>query len=320
MISPSILHPISVFIAIVLSAVGSGIGQGIAGSGALKALSRQSMSSNAISRALILGLALIETGAILALVIALILLFGPSEQLTWGMGYARIGMGLAIGISAAAMSIASSFAVKSSCQSIARQPFFAQKILTLMLLSQSIIEAPAIFAFIIALLINTKISPDLSLFHGLKLLAAGAAIGIGSIGPSIGQAIFAHSSCSAVGLNQKSFGKLFTFSLLSQAVIETPLIFCLIISIMLIFKPISQINPLLSLISCISATFAISIGTAGTAIAAGFTASKMSTYIALNQRHYSLYLRATLLAQAIIESAAIYALIVALMLLTKRVV
>lgn len=320
MFTPQILHALAAGIAIILGGIGSGIGQGIAGLGTLQAMSRQQTGISNIIRTMILGLALIESGMILALVIALMLLFGKTTTITTAIGMSELGMGLAIGISAAAVSIASSFAVKEACLSIARQPFFTQKIITLMIISQSIIGAPVIFSFIIAMLIRTQTTPDISIIQGIKLLAAGLTIGIGSIGPSAGQAILSGASCKAAGLNKDSFGKLLTFSLLSQAVIQTTLIFSLVVSITIIFKPIKAIsNIVIAAASFFPPCFAIGIGSLGTAIALGFAASKSCKPIVLDPDNYPLYLRTSLLAQAFIESAAIYALIIALVLMTRSI-
>jgi F0F1-type ATP synthase membrane subunit c/vacuolar-type H+-ATPase subunit K len=143
-------------------------------------------------------------------------------------------------------------------------------------------------------------------------------MGVGAIGPSVGQAIFSNSSCTAAGLNKDSFGKLLTFSLLSQAVIQTPIIFCLVIAITIIFKPVTAIlTPFIASVAFFSPAFAISVGSIGPAIGIGYAASKTSRHVALDAKNYPLFVRSSLLAQAIIESAAIYALIVALVLMTK---
>lgn len=319
--TPQLLHACSAGIAIILGGIGSGLGQGIAGFGALQAMARQKIATAPIVRTMVLGLALIESGMILSLVVTLMLLFGGHSVITLATGLAELGMALAIGLAAASISIASSLAVKAACESIARQPFFTQKIVTLMLLSQSIIGAPGVFAFIVALLIKVKLKPDLAVVDGIKFLAAGFTIGVGSIGPSIGQAIFSRASCAAAGLNKGSFSKLLTFSLLSQAVIQTPIIFCLVISITILFKPIlATAAPFVAAVSFFSPAFAISVGSLGTAIAIGFAASKTCKPIVLDPENYPLYLRTSLLAQAIIESAAIYALIIALVLMTRSLV
>ena len=317
-LTPELLHTIAIGIPVILGGIGSGIGQGIAGYGALQAMYRQSKGIEQITRTMILGLALIETGVILSLVISLMILFGGTKNVTLGIGLSELGMSLAIGLSALIGSIASSFAVKEACKSIARQPFFSQKIMTLMLLAQSIIEAAVVFAFVVALLIKVSIKETTTVIEGIKFLGAGLAIGIGTIGPSIGQALFSHASCNAAGLNKKTFGKLLTFSLLSQAVIQTPIIFCLIISIIIIFKPVIAITtPLIAFVSFIVPAFTISIGSMGTAISIGYSSAKNCRSIALKPEHYPLLLRTSLLAQAIIESSAIYALIVSLILMTK---
>jgi F-type H+-transporting ATPase subunit c len=148
-------------------------------------------------------------------------------------------------------------------------------------------------------------------------LASGIAIGFGGIGPSIGQAMLASSSCTAAGENKDAFNKIFTFSILSQAIIETPVIFCLIISMLLLFRsvPVSSIIP--AYVPFLIASFTISFGTLGTAIGSGFTAAKSSLSIAKRPDHYTLLLRTSLLSQVIIESAAIYALIISLVITTK---
>ena len=320
MITPIGLHYLAIIGAVVLSALGGGIGQGIAGLGGTEAVIRQRAGQSSIFRAMMLGLALAESGTILSLVVALLMLFSQSpETITWGIAFAELGMGLAIGVSSAAMGIASGFAVKAACGSIGRQPYIAQKIITLMLLVQSIIEAPVIFALLVALLIKTRIYDAMTIFEGIKLAGAGLVMGVGSIGPSIGQAIFVNASCKAIGLNKDSYGKLLPFSLLSQAVIETPLIFSLIISALLIYKPISQNLPLTTAIVSLVIAFVVGVGTGGAAISSGYTASKSVKYVALDVKSYGLLLRTTLLGQAIIESSAIYALIVGLILITKLI-
>ena len=319
MIGPWILHFFAAVIAVVLSSMGTAIGQGIAGFGVLNAMSRQPTGIHQGLKATLIGLALTESGGILSLVVALISLFAVFPTMTWAIGWAELGIGLALGLSAAAVGIASGFAVNAASSSIFRQPFFSQKIVTLMLLMQSMIEAPVIFAFIIALLIRVSITTELALVEGIKLCAAGVVIGIGSIGPSIGKALFAHASCTAVGLNRKAYNRIFAFSLLSQAIVETPVIFCLLVSTLLIFRPITDVNPIFSVMSAWGAIVAMGLGAIGTGIGTGYVASKSCKQIALVERSYGPVFRSTLLAQVFIESSAIYALIVALLLAMKVV-
>ncbi|MFA5075281.1 MAG: ATP synthase F0 subunit C [Candidatus Babeliales bacterium] len=314
MLAPEFLHYCAVGITVALGSIGTGIGQGIGAFSAINALSRQKSGRDNIFRAMVIGLAFVESGIILALVISLIMLFGGGIKITMPIAIAEIGIALAIGVAATAISIGSSFAVKSACTSMSVQPFFSQKILTLMLLSQSIIEAPVVFAFIISLIIRTNFSPTLTIFEGVKLLAAGLCITLGCLGPCIGQGIFANSSCRAAGLNKNAYNKIFTFSIINQAVIETPLIFCLLISVFIIFLPVPILNPFTSTINFLVAGITIGMGALGTSTSAGLVASKSCYQIALEPENYSILFRTTILAQAFIESNAIYALLIAIFL------
>jgi F-type H+-transporting ATPase subunit c len=315
MITPEFLHYLAIGLAISLASFGA-IGQGLGAFKALASIPRQSMGRDQVFRAMIIGLAFIESGVILALVLTLMLLFGTNITITWGIAYAELGIALMIGVAATAICIASSYAVQSSVVSISRQPIFAQKIITLMLVTQSMMEAPVVFSFVIGLIIKNQLVAGLDLFTGIKYFAASICLTLGSIGPSIGQGIFANSSCSAIGLNRSAYNKLLPFSIINGAVIQTPLIFSLLMSILIIFYKISEIHPLSSVISFCVIAFAIGCGSFGTSFAAGFVGSKSVKQIALNVENYSILFRSNILAQAFIESSVIYALIISLALLT----
>ena len=73
-------------ISIAIATIGTGIGQGMAVNGAMQGISRQPEAAGTIGTNLIIGLAFIESLAIYALVVALLLLFadpfatGAKEQ------------------------------------------------------------------------------------------------------------------------------------------------------------------------------------------------------------------------------------------------
>lgn len=315
MLLPQIIHYSAAFLTLAIAVLGGGIGQGIASIATIAAIQRQPCSYQANFRTLIIGLALIESGIIIALVTALMIIFS-TQPLTLGIAVGELGIAAAIGLAGGAVSIASSFVVKAAAESISRQPFFSQKITTIMLLAQSIMEFPIIIAFIVSLIIRTRVNANPELLFGLQGLAGGLAIGLGSIGPSIGQAIFTQAACAGIGTNKEAYNKIFSFMLLLVAIIETPLIFCLLISIVILYKPLdgALISDALILIT---AAVTIGLGALGTATGIGFTGSKSVKEIANNPDLYSILLRTTLLVVAFIESAIIYAMIIALMLITK---
>lgn len=315
MITPEALHYIAAILSICLGAFGGGIGQGIAGFGAQGALARQPAGNFSCFRMLIIGLALIESGTIIALVGSLLTLFGRFDHITFELGFAELGIGCAIGIASAAISIASSFVVKASMQAISRQPFFAQKILTFMLISQSIIEAPVIFAFIVALLVRTKLVPGMMIDTSLQLFAACLVIALGCIGPCIGQGLFAYAACLSIGINKNAYNKIFPYALLNEAIIETPMIFCVLLALLMLYTSPSHITPLMSSIKFLIAAITFGIGSIGSSIGIGYVASRSCYNIALDMNSYGALVRSTLLAVAFIESSMIYALIIAMLLI-----
>jgi F-type H+-transporting ATPase subunit c len=309
MMTPILLHYISAGLAIMLGAIGAGIGLGSAASGVEDAMTRQPTGNEQSFKAMIIGLALIESGAIIALVTTLLILFSGTSEMTWEVARVELALGLAVGIAAASISIASSFVVRAASQAIARQPFFAQKIMTFMLIAQSIIEAPAIFAFIIALLVKTQLTTLITAETSIKLFAAGMVIALGCIGPSIGQALLARAACTSIGLNKNVYNKLFPFALLNQAIIETPMIFCVLLALIITYTNPVALKALMA---------ALTLGTAaiGSALGIGYVASRGAYQIALDPTVYANILRPTILAAAFIESSMIYGLIVSLLLVT----
>ncbi|HBS48262.1 TPA: hypothetical protein DEO28_04220 [Candidatus Dependentiae bacterium] len=317
MLTPLILAYLGPIFAIIFSALGVAFGQGFGGFGALDGLERQKMGHEAGFRTLMIGLGITESGAILAFVAVILSIFDISKDTTtMGVGLARFGSGFAMGLVAAVVGFSSSMAVKEACKSIFRQPNFAQKITTFMLITQSIIEAPVIFAFIIFLIIKTFVVNPISLYQGMHLFAAALVIAFGCVGPTIGQGIFVKSACHSIGLNKSAYSKIFPFTLFSQAIIETPVIFSFIVSFLLIYSKSSSLL-FTSVVSSLAAAIAMGFGAIGVGISTGYVASKACKMIAENPDNYNLILRNTLMTQAIIESSAIYSLVIALFVMWK---
>lgn len=311
-----IMHILSISIPVTMSALGAGIGQGLIGLKSLQAVTIQPSASSEINKISTVGLSLTETAAILGLVISIVLNIDTTVPLNYeSAALGRIGIGIAIGLSGFIAGIASSLPAQAACLSVARQPFFANKILQLMLLTQTVIMTPNVFGFIIALLINAKVATVNNLNEGLQLLAAGLSIGLGSIGPCLGLSLFAYSACKAVGINRKSYTKILPFTFIAEAIIETPVIFSLLVSLLILNVKISPTAPIIQGICFIAAAFCMGMSTLGTGISAGATGSAACDQIGENPEHYSIISKVGLLALAMIDTFAIYGFIVSIMLI-----
>jgi len=314
------LHYGTIAFAVALNAVSVGIGQGMTSSAALEAINRQPSARNDIMKIAVLGMALIETAAIMGAFIALILLMGTrSTALTLYTGLAELGIAFAICFSGFTLGLVSAMPARAACNAVARQPFFAQRILRFMLVTQSLIQTPIIFGLIIALFIRDQAADVHTIRESLRLIASGLCIGFGSIGPAIGLATFAYAACRSLGINPKAYNNILSFTLISEAIIETPIIFALIISISLLFiVPHTADENIVEGIALLAAGLCTAIGTLGTGISSGKTAAAACHQIALNPESHSILSRVSMFGQGLIETCAIYAVLVSFLLLFFR--
>src|SRR5690606_28198259 len=127
--------------------------------------------------------------------------------------------------------------------------------------------------------------------------------GIGSIGPAIGLGIFSRAAINGLSKNIQSYNKLLTFTFISEAIIETPLIFCLIIAITLLFVvPHPNSENLIDGIIFLAAGLCTGLGTLGTGISSCATGAAACTQNAHNPEAYGVISHASMLAQGLIET------------------
>lgn len=315
-----VIHFSTIALAVAINALGAGIGQGLTSATALEAINRQPSARDDIMKTAVLSMALIETAAVMGTFIAFVLLLGqPVMQLTWYAGIAELGIACAICLPGLVLGIASAFPAKEACMAVARQPFFAQNIIRFMLIILSLIQTPIIFGMIVALFINNQRIEIQTLRESFRLIASGIAIGLGSIGPAIGLASFAKTACRSVGINRDAYTKLLTFSFISQAIVETPIIFAFVISITLLFiiPPLADEN-IVNGIALLAAGICTGIGTFGAGISSGFTAAQACKEIGIKPDSYSILSRTSLFAQGLIETSTIYAVLISLLLIFLR--
>lgn len=64
-------------------------------------------------------------------------------------------------------------------------------------------------------------------------IGAAIAMGVGSIGPAIGQGMIGKAACDAVGRNPESSSKMRTMMLIAMGLVETSAIYAFVIAIIL---------------------------------------------------------------------------------------
>lgn len=311
------IHYGTVALTVSLNSLSVGLGQGYTSRAALQAINRQPNARPDIMRTAILGMALIETAAIMGIFIAMLLVLGTKPKpTTFFSDVASIGIALAICTTGCVLGVVSALPAKAACLAVARQPFFGQKISGFMIMTQALIQTPIIAGLIIAVLIRNQAVVATCLSDSLRLIGSGLCIGFGSVGPAIGLAIFAQEACKGLGINRNAYKKLLSFTLISESVIETPIIFSLIIAITLLFlPPIPADDSLIHGIAYLAAGLCTALGTFGTGIASGKTAAAACKQLAHSPENYSLLSHTSLLAQGLIETCTIYAVLISLALI-----
>lgn len=291
---------------------------------AFQAIRIQPAAEQDISGMMIIGNALIETAAIIGVVFGYVLIYsnhGETEPTYWAH-MSELGILAAVGLTGAIVSYRSYIPVQAACYAIARQPFFSKKIQFFTIIMQAIMQTPIILAFIVGLLIHAQLTTVTNLDDCLRLIGAGLAIGIGSIGPTIGLSTFLEQACQSLGINKSSYSKIVSFSLVSEAMIEASVIFALIIALLILNQPHAEIDEasvgtIGNGIAHLAAGLCIGISTIGVGIGLGKIGAKACHYIGIQPELYQHLSKTSILAQALIEAQTIYAFIIAVKIITS---
>lgn len=299
-------------LAVTATAVSVGISQGLTNQAAFKAINIQPKAKDDISNLALLCSALIETAAILGVFIAVLLMLydTPAINDTYS-AVAKIGIAIAIISAGFTIGLVSAWPAQEACYATARQPFHAQWIFNFVLIVLSVIQTPLILAFIIALFIKAQAATVPDLANALRLLGAGFSIGIGCIGPAIGLGYFARTACRSIGINRNASGRILTFTFISQAIIESPIIFAMVTALLL--TSISATSEIAG-IAMLAAGIATGLGIFGPGLSSARTATAACKQIALNPELYGSLSRTSIFAQGVIDTAAIYVLLISLLL------
>lgn len=318
--SSEFLHYGVIASSIAFSSISVGIGEGLITWSALSAINRQPAARDDIMRVAIIGMTLVETVAILGLLISiLLLLYSNIGATSCFSNYAELGIAFAMGITGLVIGLASAVPAQAACHAVARQPFFAQRISGFMLMTQVLIQTPMISAFLVSLFIQGQSDAATTMSDSLRLIASGLCVGIGSIGPAIGLSSFSKAAVTSLGKNIKAYDKLLSFTFISEALIETPIIFCLIIAIILLFAiPRAAVNNDIDGIIFLAAGLCTGLGTLGTGISSGKTAAAACIQIGNDPGAYNVLSRTSILAQSLIETVVLYTIILSLLMILLR--
>jgi len=299
-----------------LGAIGAALGEGYTAGLANEGISRKAEASGDILKNMLVGQAVAESAAIFALVIAILLLFLDVPTTSLLKAAALFGAGLSMGFGAIGSGIGSGFPGGEACRGMARQPAVSGKLTTNMLIGSAVCQTPAIFSMVVALMLmfmnfgHLPLSPTWA-----ALLGAGISTGLAAIGSGLGGGMAAGASCGGIARNPDTFGQVTTTMLVGQAVSQTPSIFGLLISFVLMFKAFPETIALSASMALLGAGICMGFGGIGPGIGNGLTAEGAVKWVARNIDAAGALTRTMLIGQAVSQSTAIYAMVVSLVLI-----
>ena len=292
---------IGVGLAIGLTGLGAGVGEGKLIAGAISAIDRNPEAKGKIMTFMVLFIALVESAAIYGLVIAFTILGQESFS-----NDAFLGMGMAIGFAGLGVAIGEGILAEKAMEMMGKREKMMSFFLTVTILGIALVESAAIYGLVVAFDVVGK---NLDL---IAASAAGLAIGLSGLGAGVGEGILVAGAMKAMARNPEIKGKILTFMVLFVALVEVTAIYGLIIA----FK-ISGGAQVADSLEYLGSGLAIGLAGLGVGIGRGYLSEESLNIMGKNPKMISFLLTVSILGVALVESAAIYALVVAFQILDK---
>ncbi len=193
----------------------------------------------------------------------------------------------------------------------------AGEVMKSMLVGQAIAESASIFALVVAMILLFSEFPAVSIITVWAILAAGLSMGLGALGSGVGSGLPAGASCEGMVRQPAVSGRLMTNMLIGSAVCQTPSIFALVVSFILIFSDFSNLAAWPTWAAMLGAGLSSGLSAIGSGIGGGIVARQSSLGIARQPNALTPVTNVMLLGQAITQTPAILGLLVSFILIFK---
>ncbi|MDP8247033.1 MAG: ATP synthase F0 subunit C [Candidatus Tritonobacter lacicola] len=145
------------------------------------------------------------------------------------------GAALCMGLGAIGSAVGIGYAGSMAVRGIMRQPKAQADIMKTMFIGMAIAESPCIFALLIALMILFVRGGEVTVLHAFAMIGAGVCMGVGAMGPGIGEGFAAGKACEGVSRNPTASGVLVRTMLIGQAISESTAIYSLVVALLMLF-------------------------------------------------------------------------------------
>ena len=236
---------------------------------------------------------------------------------------AYLGAGISVGIGAITTGIGSGLIAGEGAFGVMKQPKSSDQLFRTMLIGQAAAQTAGIFSLVVAMLLiyGRSDTAEGGWFKAAAYLAAGIAMGLGSLGPSLGAGYSGGQACKSVARMPKHGNAIMGNMLIGQALAQTSAIFALVVAFLLLYSVpdqpagISVGRIILKTMAFLGAGFSIGFGTLGPGTGIGYVAGKANDMMGRFPNEKSKIMRTMFLGAAVSESTAIYSLVIAFLLI-----
>ncbi len=239
---------------------------------------------------------------------------GFSEQI-WVQAMCYLGAGLAIGLGALSVALGEGYAAGYAARAVSKSPAMSGAILKNMLIGQAVAESAGIFALVVAMLLAFTDTSGAGLLNGFAYLSAGLCMGLSAMGSGMGSGFPAAEACKGISDNPDTQNMLATNMLIGSALCQTPSIFGMVVSFMLIFMDTTGLSLWPTWAAILGAGICMGLSAIGSGLGSGMPAGTATEGIARQPGAAGALRTNMLIGSAISQTPSIFGMVVAFMLI-----
>jgi F-type H+-transporting ATPase subunit c len=236
---------------------------------------------------------------------------------TWITVASFVGSGISMGLGAIGAGIGEGYTAAKASEAISRNPQVAGEVFKTMLVGQAIAETAGIFGLVIAMMLLFLKNPHPSIVTAAVYIGAGLCMGFGAIGSGIGGGFPAGEACAGIARQPAMTKRLNTTMLVGSSICQTPSIFALVTSLILLFSDFSTHPVSPTWAAVLGAGLAAGVGAVGPGLGDGLVAGACCQGVARQPSAATPATTTMLLGMAVTETTAIYGLLVSFILIFK---
>lgn len=221
-------------IAMGISGLCAGIASAFPAAATCESVARQPFHQTKLLNLMLVTQTLIMTPNMFGVLISLLIKSKLTTVQTLNEALQLLASGISIGLGCIGPTIGLSLFALSACSSVGINKKAFSKIMTFTFICEAIIETPAIFALLIALMILTTHIDPTSTVQGWKFIASALCIGLSTISPGINSGRTGATACTQIALHLEQYSSLSKITMLALAMIDSFAIYGLLISIVML--------------------------------------------------------------------------------------